>query len=160
MKKHKKNQNGVTLIILVITITVMAILATVSLNGLIGEDGIFTKIESAKYKESIAILEEFLNKYYIENYDNMNIKVERRTTLKEYTESSSWFTEEKTIDGKNYIFIIIENLPDEVQKNITIEDSENYVEGKFVFGVTSDLQVYYCEEDIETTVGVSYTDID
>ena len=56
-----KKQNGITLIALVISIIVMLILAGVSLNATIGENGIMTQAKNATYMQSIAVLEEYLN---------------------------------------------------------------------------------------------------
>ena len=65
-KKMYKNQNGITLIALVISIIVMLILAGVSLNATIGENGIITQAKNTTYMQSIASLEEYLNNYYID----------------------------------------------------------------------------------------------
>ncbi len=49
-----KNKNGITLIALVITIIVLLILAGVSLNMLLGDNGVLTKTKMAKTKSEIA----------------------------------------------------------------------------------------------------------
>lgn len=61
--KHIYNQNGITLIALVVTIIVLIILAGISINLILGENGIITKTNEAKvenekgrYKEEINIL--------------------------------------------------------------------------------------------------------
>lgn len=54
----KKNQNGITLIALVITIIVLLILAGVSIAMLTGENGILTKATSAKKESAIGEVEE------------------------------------------------------------------------------------------------------
>lgn len=54
----KKNQNGITLIALVITIIVLLILAGVSIAMLTGENGILTKATSAKDASAIGEVEE------------------------------------------------------------------------------------------------------
>ena len=46
----KLNNNGMTLIALVITIIALLILTSVSLNMILGENGIITKAEIAKEK--------------------------------------------------------------------------------------------------------------
>ncbi len=48
MQKQKSKQKGVTLIALVVTIIVLIILAGVSINMLVGENGIITKAQEAK----------------------------------------------------------------------------------------------------------------
>ena len=53
-----KNQKGITLIALVITIIVMLILAGVTISTLVGEDGIIEKAESAGTKMDLAQVKE------------------------------------------------------------------------------------------------------
>ena len=48
MSKLKRNENGITLIALVITIIVLIILAGIAISMTIGENGIFTKAKEAK----------------------------------------------------------------------------------------------------------------
>ena len=50
MNMKKKNERGITLIVLVITIIVTLILAGVTISGLNGENGIITKSKEAKIK--------------------------------------------------------------------------------------------------------------
>ena len=50
MQKQKNKQRGITLISLVVTIIVLIILAGVSINMLVGENGIITQAQSAKTK--------------------------------------------------------------------------------------------------------------
>ena len=55
-------------------------MAGVSLNAIIGDNGIITNAMTSKQKQGIAALEEFLQQKYVENYsdltDNEN-KLER-----------------------------------------------------------------------------------
>ena len=50
MKKNCSNQNGITLIALVVTIVVLLILAGVSVNALFGNSGIIEKAKEAQNK--------------------------------------------------------------------------------------------------------------
>ena len=61
MKGQKKKQAGITLIALVISIIVMSILAGVSLNATIGENGIVTQAQEAVLQQRIASQLEELN---------------------------------------------------------------------------------------------------
>ena len=56
----KKNQNGITLIALVITIIVLLILAGVSIAMLTGENGILTKATESGTKNDFAAAEEVI----------------------------------------------------------------------------------------------------
>lgn len=56
---NKSKNNGITLIALIITVIVMLILAGVSLNALVGDNGIITQAQKAKIAaEDAAWLEE------------------------------------------------------------------------------------------------------
>ena len=76
-----KSKNGITLIALVISIIVMLILAGVSLNATIGENGIMAQAKNATYVQSVAVLEEYLNNYYVEHYDEMQNDESKVLTL-------------------------------------------------------------------------------
>ena len=69
--RSMKQKNGITLIALVITIIVMLILAGVSLNAVIGDNGIITQAQNATYMQSIAVLEEFMQQQYIGDYQEI-----------------------------------------------------------------------------------------
>lgn len=58
MKKQMKNNKGITLIALVITIIVLLILAGVSIAMLTGDNGLLTKAREAKTKSATAEAEE------------------------------------------------------------------------------------------------------
>ena len=66
-----KNQKAITLIALVISIIVMLILAGVSLNATIGENGIMAQAKNVTYMQSVAVLEEFMQEQYVNLYDSM-----------------------------------------------------------------------------------------
>ena len=92
MQKKKKvySDNGITLIALVISIIVMLILAGVSLNATIGDNGIITQAQNATYMQSIAALEEYFNNYYVEHYEEMSKKDESKV-LTLTTLEPNWF---------------------------------------------------------------------
>ena len=52
-----------------VTIIVLLILAGVSLNAIIGENGILTNAQNAKIQNGMATLEEYLQEKYVEFYD-------------------------------------------------------------------------------------------
>ena len=57
IKKSLNSGAGITLIALVITIIVMLILAGISLNAVIGDNGIITQAQNATYMQSVAVQE-------------------------------------------------------------------------------------------------------
>ena len=64
MKKFREN-NGITLLALIITIIVLVILAGVAINTLYGENGIMSNAEDAERLSNIKTLEEEINLYKI-----------------------------------------------------------------------------------------------
>ena len=68
----KKNVHGITLIALVITIIVLLILAGVSLNFILGENGIITRAKTTRKIQTIATIKEALE------FEKVDIQVENR----------------------------------------------------------------------------------
>ena len=101
MKGQTKKQNGITLIALVITIIVMLILAGVSINLVVGENGILGKAQSAVTKTNRAKIEEeaqmMLTDWQTDYYSD-HIAVQGRTGT---TQSGA-----KVICGSNYVYVI------------------------------------------------------
>lgn len=58
MKRIKNSQNGITLVALVVTIVVLIILALISINAVLGENGIIFRTETAKIEHRGASVEE------------------------------------------------------------------------------------------------------
>ena len=161
MQKKKKvySDNGITLIALVISIIVMLILAGVSLNATIGDNGIITQAQNATYMQSIAALEEYLQTEYVKYYDeteNYTSKIELLSSkignlcLKDGTKNYI------TYDGKMYYLINKQALPDDVKKQLKGGDTTEYLKYirlQDVYGVTPDLKVYYCESGTDSALG-------
>lgn len=61
MNKKIRNERGITLIVLVITIIVLLILAGVTFNALSGENGIITRAKDAKQKVEETNVDEQIN---------------------------------------------------------------------------------------------------
>lgn len=70
MFKQKSKEKGITIITLVVTIIILIILASISINTLIGNNGIITKAQQAKENIELAQIEEqsYLNQLYKEMY--------------------------------------------------------------------------------------------
>ena len=189
MNERKLFQNGITLIALVISIIVMLILAGVSLNATIGDNGIITQAQNATIVQSCADLQDFLNQTYInDELDELNSTnsdgTEKSPVEKIFDNYSDWFY----INGANN-FVIQEysytnsdgitetgfiklrlirkkNLPDDIRKQLKVgnatgrsglEDSQDaYDQLKDVFGVTGDLQVFYCSDGIGSIQGANF----
>ena len=157
----------------------MLILAGVSLNAVIGDNGIITQAQNATYAQSVAALEEFLNQYYVSHYDTLpqdaNNKVE---ALQSNIESSSWFWMPKnygfgalnyvvTSDGQMCYFIDKSAFEANSNSNISLKGGDagdntyqDYANFNDVYGVTSDLKVYYCASGKDSIVGIDDSEID
>ena len=80
-KKQSNNSKGITLIALVITVIVMLILAGVSLNATIGDNGIITKAQEAKFKQAVSAYKEQADAYTINYNLENNIDITQESTL-------------------------------------------------------------------------------
>lgn len=76
-----RNNKGITLIALVITIIVMLILAGVSLNATIGDNGIIKRAQSAKFKQAIAAYKEDVDAYALNYNLERDLDVSATSTL-------------------------------------------------------------------------------
>ena len=117
MKQKLKNERGITLVALVITIIVLLILAGVTLSMVMGESGIFGKANSAKEKTQLSNAEETIRLAVLENQvksvsgdvaltnDQLKEEIEKKLTEQGYTVSGSKVTyyEDKTIDIEDYL---------------------------------------------------------
>ena len=173
--KKLKSENGITLIALVISIIVMLILAGVSLNATIGDNGIITQAQNATYMQSIAALEEYFNNYYVEHYEEMSKKDESKV-LTLTTLEPNWFyiPANEGIGGLRYIvdseghalyLIKKSGLPDEIKNQIKGGEAgegtyADYSKLNDVYGLTSDLKVYYCSNGTDSIMGKTVEDLD
>ena len=117
MKQKLKNEKGITLVALVITIIVLLILAGVTLSMVMGESGIFGKANSAKEKTQLSNAEEIIKLAVLENKvnsvsgdasltnDQLKEEIAKKLTEQGYTVSGSKVTyyEDKTIDIEDYL---------------------------------------------------------
>ena len=119
--------------------------------------------------QSVAVLEEYLNNYYVEHYEEMDGEESKVLTLT--TLEPSWFyiPANEGIGGLRYIvdaeghalyLIKKSGLPEDIKNQIRGGDAgegtyTDYVNLNDVYGVTSDLQVYYCSEGTDTIMGIT-----
>lgn len=166
MNEGRSFQNGITLIALVISIIVMLILAGVSLNATIGDNGIITQAQNATYMQSVAVLEEFMQQQYVENYDTINQYENKLDGFISDSKLRNYFQKSLTdsyyfIDSNNYKeYYLIEKsaLPEEIRNQLkggdtSISGTGIYAKFNDVYGITSDLKVYYCSNGSDTRIG-------
>ena len=143
MKEKKKNkikftkERGITLIALVITVVILIILATVSINVVLGEGGLIDRAQQAKELTEQAALEEQqgLNSLMSEMTNIMEedqTPPEEKSEVEEAKESGTPFEDTTTItdDLDNPVtvpggFNIADDSGTKVEEGIVIEDSNN-----------------------------------
>ena len=131
-----------------------------------GDNGIITQAQNATYMQSVAVLEEFLQqeylKYYenIEKYDNKLDGLINEANTKQYFQraqnSAYYFLDPSTY--KEYYFIEKSALPEEISKQLrggenSLTGTGIYADFNDIYGVTSDLRVYYCQESNDNRIG-------
>ena len=124
MKKIMKNQKGITLVALVITIIILLILAGISISTLTNT-GIFEKAKDAKEKseeeekqqsETLESYEKELNKYTSDNLEeNIGVKFEKNTELHDKNGA-------KIIVPAGFKVVNTDDLT--IEKGIVVEDSK------------------------------------
>ena len=113
----------------------------------------------------MAVLEEWLQEKYVENYEEASnydtaLDYMINSKYKKFFQKSStneyYFLDSETYKG--YYFIEKSNLPDKIK--IQIKGGDNSISGKQVFadfndvyGVTTDLKVFYCSSGNESRIG-------
>ena len=168
-----KEQKGITLIALVITIIVMLILAGISLNAVIGDNGIITQAQNATYMQSVAVLEEFMQQQYIGDYQEIQNNDNRIDSIINlhpeyfYVPRNNGYGNLNYIEseGKSLFLIKKSGLPDDIKSQLKGGDAGDgsymsYASLKDVYGVTEDLQIYYCSDGIESIIGLTIAEID
>ena len=132
-------------------------MAGISLNAIVGDNGIITNSMNAKVKNGMAILEEFLQEEYVGNYDKMteqDIKVKGlRDSYPEYfydPAEDNYGVEHYVTDSKGHALYLIkkQNLPNEIKESLVGGDAgegkySDYASLNDVYGVTFDLKVWY-----------------
>ena len=118
MKQKLKNEKGITLVALVITIIVLLILAGVTLSMVMGDSGIFGKANSAKEQTQLSNAEEIIKLAVLENQvkrvsgdadaltnEALKTEIGKKLTEQGYTVSGSTVTYygDKTIDIESYL---------------------------------------------------------
>ncbi len=164
-----KKQAGITLIALVISIIVMLILAGVSLNATIGDNGIITQAQNATYMQSVAALEEFMQQQYLNLYDTIEDPENKidyflndvggaKKYIQKAINNNYYFMDSST--GNTYYFIEKSALPDEIKNQIkggdtSLTDKTIWADFNDIYGITSDLKVYYCGSSSDTRIGAT-----
>ena len=141
MKQKLKNEKGITLVALVITIIVLLILAGVTLSMVMGDSGIFGKANSAKEKTQLSNAEETIKLAVLENQvksvsgdaaltnDQLKEEIAKKLTEQGYTVRGSTVTYygDKTIDIENYLEKESTSKSYNIGDSVTIGSEEFFV---------------------------------
>lgn len=123
----KKNERGITLIALVVTIVVLLILAGVSISMLTGENGIITQARKAKLENRAGTVEEEVGLWRNENQirkNNNEEKISKETLLQQLKDKA--LVEEDEIDREREVITIGER---EISYADEEEKKDYYIEG-------------------------------
>lgn len=127
-----KENKGITLIALVITIIILIILAGVSLNMLVGEDGLIIRVKQAKEKIQIAQKEEeeALNALYYKMEEIGPLTIEKLKKEGTYVKGNTQAIDQK---GNKVVipdgFKVSEDSAINVSEGVVIEDNDKTVDG-------------------------------
>ena len=149
-------EKGITLIALIVTIIVLIILAVISMNAILGEDGIIQRAENAKQMNRAASVQEKVNLAIAENkiaqYEN-GTKV-TRTELVEKLKTEGLLTKEEADK------ILGENGEEKVDKIVidSIECDFSEIEDATTPMVTFEVYMYGVFKEFSVPVGTTWAD--
>ena len=168
-----KNQKGITLVSLVITIIVLIILAGISINILLGDNGIITKAQQAKENTILAQEEELknLNELYsqlnyigysngstgdIDNEAIQKLEAFKKTIAEAITEQGieTQETDSAEVMAENIKKLNNTNKPATLSITVssTNSDANNTEYGKFVFDNTEFQYKYVTQNGTKTAI--------
>ena len=133
------------------------------MNAIIGDNGIITKAQDATFLSQKAILQEYIDQFYMEHYEDFENESNKALTLSKLDESRQWIYKGKLgyiVDNDGYVhyFLLINNMPKEIRETIKYGNGEksysDYVNCIDVWGVTEDLKVYYCSNGNNSINGI------
>lgn len=144
-KLMKENNNGITLIALVITIVVLIILASITINVLIGKNGI---IERGKRAKELTVISQYKEKIEM-------IKIEAKFKYKSMEITLENLKNEFESDSQKYWVNIVEQVVDSGIEKIKLTTRDGYV-----FYITENTTEYRGKgqvAEIITAEEISYT---
>ena len=100
-RNANKSEKGITLIALVVTIVVLLILAGVSLNLVLGNNGIISKASEVKIKQAHALIKDRISLEYNDYQIETNTAINKETTFRAFLKSKNCINNEGVIEVKN-----------------------------------------------------------
>ncbi len=124
-------------------------------------------------KNGMAILEEFLQEKYVELYDDVKDDDNKVLALINNSTTSNYFYKpdmgalQYIVDSEGHALYLInkDGLPKEIKQSLVGGEAGNkkysdYASLIDVYGVTTDLKVYYCSNGVDSLYGLSKEDLD
>ncbi len=136
--KEKQNAKGITLIALIITIIILLILAAVTLNITIGDNGIITKTKLAKIYTEKSEAEEML----LTKIANVQINNKGQATLRNLLEAFKTDNEINILEIKTETETITD-INTEIEENTLIKEITVQIKGyeQFNFTIGENLEI-------------------
>lgn len=142
-KKIIKNKHGITLIALVVTIVILLILAGVSINLLLGDNGIISKAKEAKNKTNEQSIKEevemVLAEWSIDKYtQDSELDIEKFLREKINVRKVNTIGNEQSFDYKGYKFTIKKDSNEIIKIEKSVNDlyaksnGQLYVDGAYL----------------------------
>ncbi|MDO5557948.1 MAG: hypothetical protein Q4G05_06945, partial [Clostridia bacterium] len=143
---------GITLIALIITIVIMLILAGITINLTLGENGIFQKAKLAKQQYELATIKEKMElelsalelEYNTSGGTDISIGA-RENAIEESTKGTLVYSSDLTkilgVETKSGVILIDAESESELQGGIRIGDTVNYIPDENLDGVDTDYGV-------------------
>ena len=119
--------------------------------------------------QSVAVLEEYLNSYYVEHYEEMQDTNNSKVILLKALQPNWFFSTSlgyvPDSDGNALYLINKQGLPEDIKQQLKGGDAGDgtyldYANLNDVYGVTSNLKVYYCSNGKSTIMGESTENLD
>ena len=160
------------------------------MNAIVGDNGILTNAQTATIKSGMAVLEEYFQEEYVELYETIEndnginkSRLERLMEIypeyfyiegsKDYVIQEYSFTDSEGIEKAGFLKLRLirkNNIPSEISSQLKggdaiglsgEKDSQDAYEQLIdVYGITSDLKIFYCSNGIETSIGADYKNSD
>lgn len=143
MKKYIREQKGITLIALVITIIVLLIIASIAINGILGENGILKQASTSKNKTEYTSAYEAIRLKIMEVNTDTLTNQGRKATLYEIAQYLSQDTETQVLVKQYNATAKVDGagvIPQESElTNFTVQ-AKNYEEYTFLIGQTCTIE--------------------
>ncbi len=128
---------------------------------------------NAKIENGIAVLEEFLQEKYVENYGELSDENNKIIGLLNIEGTSKYFYKPSVgvlkyvVDSEGHALYLInkKGLPNDIKDVLVGGEAGNgeysdYLSLNDVYGVTENLKVYYCSSGIDSIMGVARDELD